>query len=103
MDRLVAALTGLTVDVGALRAGVGRGGALVDTDTADDQSVIGPHVTSTVRLAEPILLARGEGRLLITSSVAATMPGSFQSVHNASAQWTRDGPRRSRGRRTTPS
>lgn len=32
VDRLVAALTGLTVDVAALNAGVGQGGAFVDTD-----------------------------------------------------------------------
>lgn len=30
------------------------------------------------------MVARGVGRLMFTSSVAATMPGSFQSVYNAS-------------------
>ncbi|MFA0839651.1 SDR family NAD(P)-dependent oxidoreductase [Streptomyces rochei] len=87
VDRLVAALTGLTVDVAALNAGVGRGGAFVDTDPRDDQSVIDLNVSSTVRLAKPLLrgmVARGVGRLMFTSSVAATMPGSFQSVYNAS-------------------
>ncbi|UAX57403.1 SDR family NAD(P)-dependent oxidoreductase [Streptomyces sp. A144] len=87
VDRLVAALTGLTVDVAALNAGVGRGGAFVDTDSRDDQSVIDLNVSSTVRLAKPLLrdmVARGVGRLMFTSSVAATMPGSFQSVYNAS-------------------
>ncbi|MER7195032.1 SDR family NAD(P)-dependent oxidoreductase [Streptomyces flaveolus] len=87
VDRLVAATTGLVVDVAALNAGVGRGGAFVDTDPADDQSVIDLDVTSTVRLAKPLLrdmVARGVGRLMFTSSVASTMPGSFQSVYNAS-------------------
>ncbi|MEU6104458.1 SDR family NAD(P)-dependent oxidoreductase [Streptomyces flaveolus] len=87
VDRLVAATTGLVVDVAALNAGVGRGGAFVDTDPADDQSVIDLNVTSTVRLAKPLLrgmVARGVGRLMFTSSVASTMPGSFQSVYNAS-------------------
>ncbi|WP_192339863.1 SDR family NAD(P)-dependent oxidoreductase [Streptomyces sp. VITNK9] len=87
VDRLVAALTGLTVDVAALNAGVGRGGAFVDTDPRDDQSVIDLNVSSTVRLTKPLLrdmVARGVGRLMFTSSVAATMPGSFQSVYNAS-------------------
>ncbi|KAF2775630.1 MULTISPECIES: SDR family NAD(P)-dependent oxidoreductase [unclassified Streptomyces] len=87
VDHLVAALTGLAVDVAALNAGVGQGGAFVDTDLADDQSVIDLNVTSTVRLAKPLLrdmVARGVGRLMFTSSVAATMPGSFQSVYNAS-------------------
>lgn len=87
VGRLVAALTGLTVDVAALNAGVGQGGAFVDTDPRDDQSVIDLNVSSTVRLAKPLLrdmVARGVGRLMFTSSVAATMPGSFQSVYNAS-------------------
>lgn len=87
VDHLVAALTGLAPDVAALNAGVGQGGAFVGTDPDDDRSVIDLDVTSTVRLAEPLLrdmAARGVGRLMFTSSVAATMPGSFQSVHNAS-------------------
>jgi short-subunit dehydrogenase len=30
------------------------------------------------------MTARGEGRVLITSSIASTMPGPFQAVYNAS-------------------
>jgi short-subunit dehydrogenase len=30
------------------------------------------------------MTARGEGRILFTSSIAATMPGAFQAVYNAS-------------------
>ncbi|GGQ78687.1 SDR family NAD(P)-dependent oxidoreductase [Streptomyces pilosus] len=85
--RLLDALDGLTVDVAALNAGVGRGGAFVDTDLADDQEVIDLNVTATVRLAKPLLRAmvtRGVGRIAFTSSVASTMPGSFQPVYNAS-------------------
>ncbi|MFI8193776.1 SDR family NAD(P)-dependent oxidoreductase [Streptomyces sp. NPDC085946] len=87
VDRLVAATTGLTVDVAVLNAGVGRGGAFVDTAAQDDQSVIDLNVSSTVRLAKPLLremVARGEGRMAFTSSTAAMMPGSFQPVYNAS-------------------
>jgi short-subunit dehydrogenase len=42
---------------------------------------------STVHLAKLVLIdmvARDSGRLLITSSIASTMPGSFQAVYNAS-------------------
>ncbi|MCP3768771.1 SDR family NAD(P)-dependent oxidoreductase [Streptomyces sp. MAR25Y5] len=87
VDTLLAALDGLTVDTAALNAGVGRGGAFVDTDPADDQAVIDLNVTATVRLAKPLLramVARGAGRLAFTSSVASTMPGPFQPVYNAS-------------------
>ena len=40
-----------------------------------------------MRLAKLVLrdmVARDEGRVLITSSIASTMPGSFQAVYNAS-------------------
>ncbi|MEA2385085.1 MAG: uncharacterized protein QOH72_5056 [Solirubrobacteraceae bacterium] len=30
------------------------------------------------------MVARGEGRILFTSSIASTMPGAFQAVYNAS-------------------
>jgi short-subunit dehydrogenase len=86
-DRLVAATTGLRVDVAVLNAGAGQGGAFADTDLADDLSVIDLNVTSTVRLAKPLLrdmLGHGAGRLAFTSSIAATMPGPFQPVYNAS-------------------
>jgi short-subunit dehydrogenase len=70
-----------------LNAGVGQGGAFVDTELSDDQAVIDLNVTSTVRLAKPLLrdmVSRGEGRLMFTSSIASTMPGSFQPIYNAS-------------------
>jgi short-subunit dehydrogenase len=71
----------------ALNAGVGQGGAFVDTDIADEQEIIDTNVSSTVRLAKLVLRdmnGRGEGRVLFTSSIASTIPGSFQAVYNAS-------------------
>ncbi|MER5480365.1 SDR family NAD(P)-dependent oxidoreductase [Streptomyces sp. NPDC002734] len=85
--QVVAAAAPFAVDVAALNAGVGRGGAFVDTEPDDDREVIDLNVTSTVLLAKPLLrrmLERGEGRLLFTSSIASLSPGSFQSVYNAS-------------------
>jgi short-subunit dehydrogenase len=44
-------------------------------------------VRSTVHLAKLVIgdmVGRDEGRLLFTSSIAATMPGPFQAVYNAS-------------------
>ncbi|MFD8704995.1 SDR family NAD(P)-dependent oxidoreductase [Kitasatospora sp. NPDC059648] len=79
--------TGRPVAAVALNAGVGRGGAFVDTDLVDELEIIDLNITSTVRLAKHVLrdmTARNEGRVLITSSVAATMPGPFQAVYNAS-------------------
>ncbi|QLJ02293.1 SDR family NAD(P)-dependent oxidoreductase [Streptomyces sp. NEAU-sy36] len=87
VDLLVSATTGLDIDVAVLNAGVGRGGAFADTDLADDLAVIELNVVSTVRLAKPLLrdmVRRGTGRLAFTSSIAATTPGPFQPVYNAS-------------------
>jgi uncharacterized protein len=71
----------------ALNAGHGQGGAFIDTDLADELSIIDLNITSTVRLAKLVLrdmVAADEGRVLVTSSIASTMPGSFQAVYNAS-------------------
>ncbi|WP_433558890.1 SDR family NAD(P)-dependent oxidoreductase [Pseudonocardia xinjiangensis] len=79
--------TGRPVDAAALNAGVGQGGAFLDTDLADELDIIDLNITSTVRLAKRLLrdmAVRDEGRILITSSIASTMPGSFQAVYNAS-------------------
>ncbi|MFP8907389.1 SDR family NAD(P)-dependent oxidoreductase [Streptomyces atacamensis] len=82
-----AAEAGRPVDAAALNAGIGRGGAFTETDLDDELALIDLNVTSTVHLAKLLLrdmAARGEGRVLITSSLASTMPGPFQAVYNAS-------------------
>jgi short-subunit dehydrogenase len=78
---------GRALDAVALSAGVGQGGAFIDTDLVDDQEIIDLDITSTVHLAKLVLrdmAARDAGRVLITSSIASTMPGAFQAVYNAS-------------------
>jgi uncharacterized protein len=79
---------GRPVDALVLNAGIGAGGAFAgDTDLADELRLIDLNVRSTVHLAKlvlPQMVERGEGRVLITSSIASTMPGSFQAVYNAS-------------------
>jgi short-subunit dehydrogenase len=80
--------TGRPVDAIALNAGRGAGGDFTrGTDLRDELNVIDVNVTSTVHLAKRILpqmVARGSGRVLFTSSIASTMPGSYQAVYNAS-------------------
>ncbi|HWC25571.1 MAG TPA: SDR family NAD(P)-dependent oxidoreductase [Solirubrobacteraceae bacterium] len=79
---------GRPVDAAALNAGVGAGGAFAtDTVLEDELGLVDLNVRSTVHLAKHLvreMVARGEGRILFTSSVAATMPGPFQAVYNAS-------------------
>ena len=80
--------TGRPVDAIALNAGVGAGGDFVRETALDaDFNVIDLNIKSTVHLAKLVLkdmVARGRGRVLFTSSIAATMPGTFNAVYNAS-------------------
>jgi uncharacterized protein len=71
----------------ALNAGVGLGGAFVDQDLDEAMSIVALNVASTVQLARLVLadmVQADTGRLLITSSLASTMPGAYQAVYNAS-------------------
>ena len=78
---------GRPLDAAALNAGVGYGGAFVEQDLAGVLALVDLDVRSTVHLAHLVLtemVARGQGRVLFTSSVASTMPGPFQAAYNAS-------------------
>lgn len=80
--------TGRPIDAIALNAGRGIGGDFTTgTDLDDELNVIAVNVTSTVHLAKrvlPDMVDRAAGRVLFTSSIAATMPGTYQAVYNAS-------------------
>jgi uncharacterized protein len=80
--------SGRAVDAIALNAGVGVSGDFArDTDLRDELNLIELNVVSPVHLAKQILrdmVQRGQGRVLFTSSVAATMPAPFQAVYGAS-------------------
>jgi uncharacterized protein len=82
------AAAGRPLQAAALNAGVGAGGAFVGETSLDDElRIVDLNVRSTVHLAKLVLrdmVARDEGRVLFTSSIASTMPGSFQAVYNAS-------------------
>jgi uncharacterized protein len=78
---------GRSVDAVALNAGVGRAGRFIEGDLADDLSIVDLNVRGTVHLAKLALrdmAERGSGKVLFTSSIAATMPGSNQAIYNAS-------------------
>jgi short-subunit dehydrogenase len=79
---------GRPVDAVALNAGIGEGGEFArDTDLEQELRLVDLNVRSTVHLSKLVvrdMVRRGEGRLLFTSSIASTMPGTFQAVYNAS-------------------
>jgi uncharacterized protein len=75
------------VDAAALNAGTGRGGSFIEGDLASDMNVIDLNVRGAVHLSKLVLrdmAARGSGRVLFTSSIVASMPGSMQTMYNAS-------------------
>jgi len=80
--------TARPVDVLVLNAGIGAGGDFVrETDLYKELRLIDLNVRSTVHLCRLVakdMVARGDGRILFTSSIASTMPGAFQAVYNAS-------------------
>lgn len=81
----VGAMDGLEVAV--LNAGVGVGGPFAETALERHLALVDLNVRSTVHLAKRVvdhLVARGHGRLLITSSIAATAPGPFHATYAAS-------------------
>src|SRR3954464_3991079 len=79
---------GRPVDAVAINAGVGVGGDFSRETSLDDElNLIQLNVTSTVHLAKRVLknmVARGSGKVLITSSIAGTMPTPLEAVYGAS-------------------
>ena len=85
VDKLLAATGGRPVDYLLANAGRGLGHAFLDQELPDIQRVIDTNITGTVALIHKIgreMRARGEGRILITGSIAGLMPGTFQAVYN---------------------
>lgn len=87
VDRLLAATNGRPVDLLCANAGRGLGHAFLDQDVADWRRVIDTNVTGTLYLLQHVLrhmVARDDGKILITGSIAGFIPGSFQAVYNGS-------------------
>jgi short-subunit dehydrogenase len=85
VDKLYAAAQGRPVDALLANAGRGLGRAFLDQDQDEIQHVIDTNITGTVYLLHKVgndMRARGQGRILITGSIAGLMPGTFQAVYN---------------------
>lgn len=81
---------GRPVDALCANAGHGLGHAFLDQDIDEALHVINTNVTGTTHLVWHIgrmMRDRGQGRILITSSIASQMPGSFQAVYNATKSY----------------
>lgn len=87
VDALLAAASGRQIDILVANAGHGLGHGFLDQDVAEWRHVIDTNITGTLLLLQPVLrqmVARGEGKVLITGSIAGHLAGSFQAVYNGS-------------------
>jgi uncharacterized protein len=76
-DRKIAALIA--------NAGHGLGRAFLDQGFGEIQHVIDTNITGTLYLIHRLgkeMVAKGDGKILITGSIAGYMPGTFQAVYN---------------------
>ncbi len=84
-DRILS--MGRPVDVLAINAGVGISGPFIESNLDEQINLLNLNIGSAVHLTHRLLkdmLARDAGRILYTSSIAATMPGPFQATYNGS-------------------
>jgi short-subunit dehydrogenase len=87
VDKLLAAADGRRIDVLCANAGRGLGHGFLDQHVEEWRKVIDTNITGTLYLLQkvlPAMVARNEGKVLVTGSIAGYIPGSFQAVYNSS-------------------
>jgi uncharacterized protein len=87
VEQLLGLVADRPVDVLVANAGHGLGHGFLDQSPDEWMHVINTNITGTLLLIQPIvqrMKERGEGKVLITGSIAGHMAGSFQAVYNGS-------------------
>ena len=87
VDRLLGVIGEREVDVLVANAGHGLGHGWLDQSVDEWRHVIDTNITGTLLLIQPVLkqmVERGQGKVLITGSIAGHIAGSFQAVYNGS-------------------
>lgn len=85
VDKLYAATHGRPVHALLANAGHGLGHGFLDQDFAEVRHVIDTNITGTIYLIQKVgneMRSYGQGRILITGSIAGFIPGSFAAVYN---------------------
>ena len=85
VDQLLAAAGGRQIDLLCANAGRGLGKAFLDQDVAEWRKVVDTNVVGTAYLLQkvlPAMVARNDGKVLVTGSIAGYIPGAFQAVYN---------------------
>jgi len=83
--KLYATTQGRPVAALLANAGRGLGRAFLEQDFKDIQRVVDTNITGTLDLLQRVgqdMRAAGQGRILITGSIAGFMPGTYQAVYN---------------------
>jgi short-subunit dehydrogenase len=87
VEQLLGAVGDRPVDVLVANAGHGLGHGFLDQSPDEWLHVINTDITGTLMLIQPIvkrMVERGEGKVLITGSIAGHLAGAFQAVYNGS-------------------
>ncbi len=86
VDLLLGATRDRPIDALLANAGHGLGKAFADQSWPEIRHVIDTNVTGTLYLIHKVareMRNRGNGRILITGSIAGFMPGTYQAVYNS--------------------
>jgi short-subunit dehydrogenase len=85
VDQLIEATHGRVPEHLIANAGRGLGKAFLEQDWEEVRHVADTNIIGTIYLIHqlaPLMCDAGQGRILITGSVAGFMPGSYQAVYN---------------------
>lgn len=85
VDDLYQAIGGRPVDALLANAGHGLGKGFLEQDFREVEHVIDTNITGTIYLLHKVVRDMrdlGQGKILITGSIAGFVPGSFQAVYN---------------------
>lgn len=85
IDELLAATEDRPIDLLCANAGQGLGGRFIDQDPDKWVQVVDTNITGTAYLLQCVLRDMrdsGEGRVLVTGSIAGYVPGPYNAVYN---------------------
>ena len=86
VDLLLASTEGRKIDVLCANAGAGYGKAFLEQTFDQIRMTIDTNITGTVYLLHKVMtemVAQGEGKVLVTGSIAGYIPGAFNATYNA--------------------
>ena len=92
VNALYEATRGRPIAALCVNAGFGLGGAFAETDLQRELQMVDVNIRGAVQLTKLVLkdmVAADDGRILFTSSIAATMPDPFEAVYGATKVFLR--------------